>query len=393
MISPAKFIFIESNTSGTGELLIYKAREKNLAPVFITSDPKKYAFLPIENLNIMVLDTDDRDLLLNTILQIENVLGIYSSSDYFIEMASWLSEMLKLSGTNLQTVKMCRNKNIFYKKIAGKFDTPKTECFSAKSVDAMNIELSFPVVIKPNNASGSVGVKLCQNVEGAKKHIQFLHHNSNTEVLIQEYIDGEELSVEVCSFGDRNYILGITKKYLGDHPYFIEIGHDFPAVLSKEDEKNIRETVGKLLSFLNFDFGFCHIELKINKGKIVIIEINPRLAGGMIPILIQKATGLDVLDLLLDIYVKKSALINILYHRFASIRHIIGNKSGRIKILTYHGPLVDEVKFVKKAGEDFILHGDFRDRLACVIFSEKNADICKKKVNDAIKCFSINIEN
>src|SRR3990167_2962879 len=191
-MSLAKFVFIESNTSGTGELLLYKAREKNLVPILITSNPKKYAFLPIENLNVMVLDTGDRNALLNAVFQIENVQGIYSSSDYFIETASWLAEMLKLPGTCSQTVTICRNKNQFYEAIsAGEFNIPKTTCCSDESAGIASAALSFPVVIKPSNASGSVGVKLCQKKDDAKKHIQFLYENFH-EVVIQEYVEGDE---------------------------------------------------------------------------------------------------------------------------------------------------------------------------------------------------------
>src|SRR3990167_3734863 len=384
-MSSPKFIFIESNTYGTGELLLYKAREKNLIPVFITSNPKKYVFLPIENLNVVVLNTDDRNVVVNAILQIDNVHGVYSSSDYFIETASWLAKMLKLPGTRSQTVKICRNKNQFYEAIsAGEFNIPQTTCFSDESAAIASATLSFPVVIKPSNASGSVGVKLCQKEEDAKKHIQFLYENSH-EVVIQEYVEGDEFSVEVCTFRGQNYILGITKKYLSEFPYFIETGHDFPAILTKDNENNIKETVNRLLSFLNFDFGFCHIELKIKKEKIVIIEVNPRLAGGMIPVLIQTAAGLDVLGLLLDIYAGKPVTLKTQYNGFSSIRHVIGKKSGKIKMLSYHGPIVDEIKFSKKAGEDFTVNGDFRDRVAYLICCDKNADICIKKANDAIK--------
>ena len=45
------------------------------------------------------------------------------------------------------------------------------------------------------------------------------------EVLIEEYLQGPEYSVEI--FGGE--IIGITRKYLSREPYFVEIGHDFPA--------------------------------------------------------------------------------------------------------------------------------------------------------------------
>ena len=112
---------------------------------------------------------------------------------------------------------------------------------------------------------------------------------------MQEYIQGEEYSVESLSMVDEISVIGVTKKYLGDLPYFLETGHDFPAMLPAPLYSRIVKHVSMALKAVGFSWGAAHIELRVRDGIPYIIEINPRLAGGMIPKLVQEARGIDLM--------------------------------------------------------------------------------------------------
>lgn len=395
MTSPGKFIFIESNTSGTGELLICKANDRKLTSVLITSDPNKYSFLPLVNILVIVIDTSNRKLLLECLSEIDGIKGIYSSSEYYVETAAWLAKNLGLLGTDPQSIKLCRDKYSMYSVLsASEIDCPKT-AYASNMNQAEKIIASFvfPAIVKPNFGSGSIGVKLCKNKEDALSHIDILFQKCYSEILVQEYIDGQEFSVEVCSFKNQHHVMGITRKYISRPPNFIETGHDFPATLKKDDSEKLSNVVVKLLDILGFDFGFSHIELKIKAKKVFIIEINPRLAGGMIPILIEKAKGLDVLDSLISLYLGHAVNIDIPCHKFASIRHFVETKTGTIKGFKFdYTGLIDVKKFIKSSGEYFVPNGDFQDRLAYIIVSDMDAEQCKNRADEAIKHLSVSIE-
>ncbi|TAK77352.1 MAG: ATP-grasp domain-containing protein [Gammaproteobacteria bacterium] len=392
MKNKARFVFLESNTTGTGELLILKALTKNLFPIFITNNPKKYSFLPLEEVELILLDTSNKEIILDYLLKVENIIGIYSASDYYIETAAWLANKLELPGADPEVIKRCRNKyNLYQLLISVGIDCPQTKIIFDIEEAKNNFEFaSFPVIVKPVNGSGSVGVKLCENETDSLSQVNFLLKNSYAGVLIQEYIDGLEFSVEVCSFNNQHHIIGITKKYLGLYPYFIEIGHDFPAILLEKEEKKIKQVIMNLLSLLRCNFGFFHIELRIKNDKVFIIEINPRLAGGMIPALVRNATEIDLLDTLLDLYTNRFADIQISHKKFSSIRYLVPDQTGKIKTLNFTSQiLVDQVKLIKNEGDFFIPHGDFRDRIAYVIVSDLDAISCSKKANEALKDFNV----
>lgn len=392
----SKFAFIESNTTGTGELLIHEAQSLKYYPIFLTRDPKKYSFLEKLNVEIIIIDTLDQNALLRYLVKIPGLKGIYTSSEYFIETAARLAKHFNLPSTNPKAIKLCRNKYALYQKLA-RFDLncPKTTIIdNLAEAEANLIEYTFPIIIKPNDLSGSVGVKLCKDTTASLAHINFLMQQNINAILLQEYIEGPEYSVETYSNSDIHRIIGITQKYLGTPPHFVETGHDFPALLPTNEYAIILENIPKLLAYLDFDFGFAHIELKIKNGRIFIIEANPRLAGGMIPILIEKSTGINLLTSLIHLYTGHPFEDSIVYNRFSAIRHLIPVTSGQITRLDYKGPNSDiEIKLVKHTGDTVILQGDYRDRIAYIIVSDTDLKRCQDKAAQALKNFLLEIRD
>lgn len=392
MINQKCMVFLESNTTGTGELLIHRALVKGLRPIFITDNPKKYSFLPLDKMELVTLDTSNKNILLDHLKKINNLVGIHSSSDSYVEITAWLAQELGLPGACYEAVKLCRDKYAFYQALTSlKMSVPYTRKIYSLE-EAENWLSDFPVVVKPCYGTGSKGVKLCQTNDEILKHVSSLFDNNYTEVLIQEYVDAPEFSIEVCSLNGRHHVLGITKKHLSKPPCFIEVGHDFPAILPVKEEDEIKSVIVNLLTFLNFDFGFSHIEFKIKDEKIIIIEVNPRLAGGMIPQLIEKSTGFDVLSNLIDLFVGQDIELKLTHKNFSSIRHLIPSNLGKIIQLNFIDMIsVDEVKIIKSKGETFVPQGDFRDRVAYCIVSDKDPLRCQEKADQAVQCFDLNI--
>ena len=389
-----KFVFLESNTTGTGELLLKKARDKGFLVIFLTKNPKKYPFLSMEAIKTVVIDTDDEKVLLAYLRKEKNIVGLYSSSEYYIESVARLASFLCLIGTNIEAVHCCRDKYKLYESLLKtKISVPKTK--SVNSIEQfLEQNYVFPLIVKPVNGSGSVGVKLCENQKIAMEHIAHLLKNHVETVIIQEYIEGKEFSVEVCSISSKHHIIGITKKYLGKKPYFVEVGHDFPAILKKEEEENISEVVQTLLTHLNFNFGFSHLEIRIKADKVFVIEVNPRLAGGMIPVLIEMATGVDVLDVLLGIYAQQiTSYPNSKCKKFTAIRHLLPKSEGVIKKVAFNSDVdVDLIKWHKKKGELISIQGDFRDRIAYAIVSDVSQIACATKAEKILESFNIEVE-
>ena len=163
--------------------------------------------------------------------------------------------------------------------------------------------LVFPVIVKPRDNSGSRGVKLCRNQEELKISIDEALENSKLDsVLVEEFIEGPEYSIEGLHHDGKSEVIQFTEKKTTEFPYNVELGHIQPANISDENKQKIREIIakiGKALSFVNCP---SHTELKINERGIFVIETSPRLGGDYITsTLTPLSTGVNLEDELLKI--------------------------------------------------------------------------------------------
>lgn len=163
--------------------------------------------------------------------------------------------------------------------------------------------LVFPVIVKPRDNSGSRGVKLCRNAEELKVSITEALDNSKLDtVLVEEYIEGLEYSIEGLHYDGKSEVIQFTEKKTTEFPYNVELGHKQPANLTEEQKNSIRKIVSKIGEALNFENCPSHTELKINDRGVFVIETSPRLGGDYITsTLTPLSTGINLEDQLLHI--------------------------------------------------------------------------------------------
>ena len=161
--------------------------------------------------------------------------------------------------------------------------------------------LIFPVIVKPRDNSGSRGVKLCNNKEELKESIKEALENSKLDsVLVEEFIEGQEYSIESLHHDGKSEVIQFTEKKTTEFPYNVELGHIQPANISNENKQKIRNIIEKIGRALNFVNCPSHTELKINERGIFVIETSPRLGGDYITsTLTPLSTGVNLEDELL----------------------------------------------------------------------------------------------
>jgi biotin carboxylase len=115
-------------------------------------------------------------------------------------------------------------------------------------------------------------------------------------VLLEEWLTGDEFSVEAITQGGRTTILGVTDKVVARAPYFIEVGHQFPAELNEAGGAAVHAYVTQCLAAIGFDEGVSHTEVKLTPSGPRLIEINPRPGGNYIVDLVRHVTGIDQLE-------------------------------------------------------------------------------------------------
>ena len=164
-------------------------------------------------------------------------------------------------------------------------------------------DLYYPLIVKPRDNSGSRGVKLCRNKEELQEAMQEAFQYSHLDtVLVEEYIEGQEYSIEGLHYNGKSEVIQFTEKTTTEFPYNVELEHKQPANLTEEQKNDIRELVSKIAKCMHFENCASHTELKINERGIFIIETSPRLGGDYITsTLVPLSTGINMEDQLLHI--------------------------------------------------------------------------------------------
>ena len=171
-----------------------------------------------------------------------------------------------------------------------------------KSVEETS-DMVFPVIVKPRDNSGSRGVRLCRTPDELNESIsEALEYSRMDSVLVEEFIEGQEYSIEGLHYDGKSEVIQFTEKKTTEFPYNVELGHKQPANLSNNQKCAIREIVAKIGDALLFENCPSHTELKINERGVFVIETSPRLGGDFITSkLVPISTGINIEDQLLHI--------------------------------------------------------------------------------------------
>lgn len=165
--------------------------------------------------------------------------------------------------------------------------------------DLSNIDCQFPVIVKPVDSGGSQGIYKVDDSKDLLKAYDFAKQYSRTgKVIVEEYIDGREFSVEYISHGGRHYFLQITDKITSGVPRFVEMQHHQPANISEEIKTRICTLVESALTALKIENSPSHTEIKLNDAnQLFIIETGARMGGDFISSdLVRLSTGYDFVD-------------------------------------------------------------------------------------------------
>lgn len=313
----AHLLIIENWVEGTGRLFPQAIHELGHTYTFVTRNRHHYLDEKTEKIhpifkfasNVITAETNDIESLTHLLRSLHTVLkfdGVSTVCDYYIETVASVSKALELPqafSSNVATER-CKHKVRSALDDAG-LANPKY--FVAKNWEDASREaqrIGYPLIIKPTDLASSAYVTLVHNESELKQAFttlgqftrNFRDQPREPLWLLEEYMQGEEFSVEAVTFQGETTVIGITDKSLTGFPYFIEDGHMFPAKLPTEQANAIIEFSKKVLEAANHDHGISHTEIKLTANGPRLIEINPRPGGNYIAELIQHVTGIDFLN-------------------------------------------------------------------------------------------------
>lgn len=223
--------------------------------------------------------------------------------------AARVAEALGLPGLGAEAVAACRDKFTTRERLsaAGVGQPEFRVVSSADEAVIAATTIGYPVVLKPRAAAASLGV-VRVNDEGelraafndsARARIS-TSASFDASVLVEQFLDAQEISVDSVVYGGDAQPKIIAWKSVGFEPYFEETGH---MVRGKEPllkDPNFLSFIKEVHRALGLQWGWTHIEVKLTAAGPKVIEVNPRIGGGLIARLGAYATGVDAADLAAD---------------------------------------------------------------------------------------------
>lgn len=276
--------------------IIKKAKELGHFVITIDRDKNaignKYAQCPLE------IDTNNYVEILEAAKRYK-INGILTTSDFPVRNVALVCDKLNLTGPKVKATEICTDKYLMRKHLfENNFNVPKFSLIE-KTEDIDEVDF-YPAVLKPLDSSGSRGVKLVKTKKDLiSSFSQSLKFSRSGKLIVEEFIQGKEYSVETLSQNGKTHVIAITEKTIkgSEDIFFVEDRHVIPANLSPKDEKLINKSVTKLINSLNLGDSATHTELKINENGLYFIEVGARLGGDFITSdLVPLATGVDMLD-------------------------------------------------------------------------------------------------
>lgn len=246
----------------------------------------------------------EKDIILEHCKKI-NIDGIISiASDLAMPTVNYVAEKMGLQGNSLESTILSTDKYEMRKALrkAG-LPVPKFEFYNKPGFEASE-EFNFPVIVKPTDRSGSRGVTKVGNPEDVNSAIlKALGHSISKKAIVEEFVEGQEFSVEFISYEGKHIPLAITAKVTSGAPFYVELEHHQPADIFQKKKSEIFELVKNSLNALKFKNGASHSEIIITPtGELFIIEIGGRMGGDLIGShLVKLSTGFDFVHATIDV--------------------------------------------------------------------------------------------
>lgn len=260
--------------------------------------------------------------------------GICSiASDLAAITVNYVANRMGLVGNTDACTFVSTNKKAMRKRFEECGD-PSPRSIPVRSIeDIRNVELNYPVIVKPVDRSGSRGINLVRSPADledaicASKDVGF-----EKIALVEEFVTGQEYSAECITWKGKHKLLAVTKKYTTGEPNFIETAHLEPSGLNDYEENKVADVIYHALTSLGIENGASHSEFKIDSnGNIKIIEIGGRMGGDFIgSTLVYQSTGVDFLKSVIDVSIGNEPTIHKTMKKNVAVRFIFSQDDVKV---------------------------------------------------------------
>lgn len=289
--------------------------------------------------------------------------GVVTWDEWNLIPTAHLADAIGLPFASVEVMQGCRNKAIARRHFA-RDGVPSAAYMTARTLleaGLATMTIGYPAVLKPAAFAGSIGVARVDRPEDLPTAFAFASAGAARSredrggVLVEEYLDGPEVSVECVTQHGVTTAVAVTRKHLGPAPHFEETGHTIDA--NDPLLAEVAPVAAAAVKSLGLTDGIQHVEIRLVDGRPRLIEVNARLGGDMIGHLVRLATGIDLPRAAAAIACGQTPDLTPTRHAAAGIRMLYPDTSGTLTerhITTpfaAHTPWLHQVQWLHEVGD------------------------------------------
>lgn len=234
---------------------------------------------------------------------------IHPCSEVSMAVMGRINDELGLSGISREQAICATNKHLM-RKAFEKGNAPSPKSILAQDAEdawsRLQNEFDTDAILKPSRNSGSRGIaKVSRNMDKGdfiRAYDESLSESRDHSVLIEQFIEGPEFSIEMIVWQGDIHVLTVTDKKTTGAPHFVELGHNQPSCFSATDVETLKAAAVAGVKALGVNNCACHAEAKLMNGKAYLMEVGARLGGDFISTeLTHLSTGIDMVAAAIDV--------------------------------------------------------------------------------------------
>lgn len=295
------------------------AKENNIYTVAV--DLRNEEFAVCKKIADVSYPASTRDLeALIKIAKKEQINGIYAGeSETNMPTAIQLAERLQIPFyCGLDQWKIGTNKRLF-KEMCMKYDVPVTKYYDVSKKNYIEISSNFkyPVVTKPVDNNGSIGITICKSqkefISGYQKAIS---NSRSGDVLVEDYMPYDSVIIHYTMVNGKGFFCGMSDKKsrkLQEDGAPVMALQFFPSLIQQRYIDDLNEKVINMFETEGFRNGPIWIEAFFDSSSFIFNEMGYRFGGSMTYHAVKYLTGIDQIGLLINQSYEERQ--NVQYHR------------------------------------------------------------------------------
>ncbi|EPD69334.1 hypothetical protein HMPREF1219_01202 [Corynebacterium pyruviciproducens ATCC BAA-1742] len=257
------------------------------------------------------------------------------ATDWPMRSVARACEALQLPSISYRTARLCTDKFLMIQEFQRcDVAAPWFRLIQAEEdIDSISIP-SYPCVTKPVDSSGSRGVQVVENFEQLKNAIDYSSKQSRSGmVLVEEFLDGPEVSVEMLVIDGHAHVLVITDKVTSGPPNFVESAHFQPSQLEPEIQEKIEQLSKQAVEALEITTGAVHAEIIVTPRGPKMVEVGARMGGDRIGShMVELSTGINMTRAVIQLAFGQKPDIELRTPRYVAHRFLRANPGQVVRI-------------------------------------------------------------